>query len=419
MSDWRQSRRDDKDAWELAACEQSKQTLVNKNSLNSNDMQSPQEWNMQSSYNTWIQSKCNPLSVQRNTEEYKISSSLKNIWSDISESRSTSSIQRNGNTEQMSVTRKQQSDAINTNVIGAEIARKSVNKCIEWDTATVGASNFGSNSRAKPLRPITSRNGSQYNTNYPPTFGAETGQSCGSSTSLPLVNHSEAILKSHFIQESSEKFMQRLQVIVQNGFLDAKILNEPISPETYEYVQMLIFYVMEYSRTKNYAKSEINPTLFADLQIAIYKINLIQNEIAKCQSQYIEAKRVQQEMLQSLMVNDGPILRTQTFSGPQMFGQAQSSMNHELNNRFTRFTDDIECATSNPGLGVSSTSSNSVILNELQNQRCSQTQFDQFVQYQNGAQNTPRKISFLPKTKNCESLQQSNKDMTRKNLSYH
>lgn len=139
-------------------------------------MQSPQEWNMQSSYNTWIQSKCNPLSVQRNTEEYKISSSLKNIWSDISESRSTSSIQRNGNTEQMSVTRKQQSDAINTNVIGAEIARKSVNKCIEWDTATVGASNFGSNSRAKPLRPITSRNGSQYNTNYPPTFGAETGQ---------------------------------------------------------------------------------------------------------------------------------------------------------------------------------------------------------------------------------------------------
>lgn len=38
--------------------------------------------------------------------------------------------------------------------------------------------------------------------------------------------------------------MQRLQVIVQNGFLDAKILNEPISPETYEYVQMLIFYVM-------------------------------------------------------------------------------------------------------------------------------------------------------------------------------
>lgn len=41
-----------------------------------------------------------------------------------------------------------------------------------------------------------------------------------------------------------EQFLQRLQLIVQNGFLSPQILNEPIAPETYELVQMLIHYVM-------------------------------------------------------------------------------------------------------------------------------------------------------------------------------
>lgn len=41
-----------------------------------------------------------------------------------------------------------------------------------------------------------------------------------------------------------DEFLQKLRLVVQNGFLDRKILSEPISPETYELVQMLIHYVM-------------------------------------------------------------------------------------------------------------------------------------------------------------------------------
>lgn len=126
--------------------------------------------------------------------------------------------------------------------------------------------------------------------------------------------------------EPIEQFLQRLQLIVQNGFLDPKILNEPIAPETYELVQMLIHYVMvsifttkgnftkyfdemftyqEYGRTKLYAKS--CPTNLQELDVHIkvifYKINLIQKEIAKCQSKYLEHKREQQEILQAFSVS--------------------------------------------------------------------------------------------------------------------
>lgn len=41
-----------------------------------------------------------------------------------------------------------------------------------------------------------------------------------------------------------EQFLQQVQVIVRNGFLDRRILTEPIPPETFDLVQMLIFYVI-------------------------------------------------------------------------------------------------------------------------------------------------------------------------------
>lgn len=47
-----------------------------------------------------------------------------------------------------------------------------------------------------------------------------------------------------------QQFLQQVQIIVQNGFLDPKILNEPISADTFDLVQMLIFYVMVGRRTE-------------------------------------------------------------------------------------------------------------------------------------------------------------------------
>lgn len=44
--------------------------------------------------------------------------------------------------------------------------------------------------------------------------------------------------------QNHQQFLQQVQIIVQNGFLDPKILNEPISADTFDLVQMLIFYVM-------------------------------------------------------------------------------------------------------------------------------------------------------------------------------
>lgn len=134
------------------------------------------------------------------------------------------------------------------------------------------------------------------------------------------------------LQPDNEQFLQKVQVIVKNGFLDSKILNEPISPETFDLVEMLIFYVMvsihmrletalsvfvihshcidncpmkfqEYSRTKNYANYDNNPALSAEIRRILHKINLIQNEIAKCQMQYVQQEQIQQEILRSFSVS--------------------------------------------------------------------------------------------------------------------
>lgn len=45
-------------------------------------------------------------------------------------------------------------------------------------------------------------------------------------------------------QKQIEDFLEKVQIIVNNGFLNPNILKQPISPDTFDLVQMLIFYVM-------------------------------------------------------------------------------------------------------------------------------------------------------------------------------
>ncbi len=54
---------------------------------------------------------------------------------------------------------------------------------------------------------------------------------------------------------------------------------------------------------RNYANCDNNPALCAEIKNIFYKINLIQNEIAKCQLQYVQQKRTQEEILRSFSVS--------------------------------------------------------------------------------------------------------------------
>lgn len=214
-------------------------------------------------------------------EDYKISSSLKTIWSDASDSKTNSFcniVDRHSDAQGCSTQTQLATEYVQfgNNVIAIECDFQSKpQKPIDTESYYNTANN-NVNPNLLKGRPITSRNGgyvthfgteNQVRRNY--SRSIEKNESflvkiCPEISSLNILvsvswHHNFKLIFLNFkLQYSSqlsdllphqksqplEAFLQKVQVIVKNGFLDPKILHEPISPETFDLIQMLIFYVM-------------------------------------------------------------------------------------------------------------------------------------------------------------------------------
>lgn len=190
-------------------------------------------------------------------EDYKISSSLKDLWNDDAD-------------KQSNFTSKQIAEIpfkLNLNVhnnrlemLGgtqhgndAMASANGVNRFAQPARENAMAGNINAINRG---RPITARNGVQYQVNWsafccikekPNNPFSE--EKCLTFWTLQPKHNPSTIAtdalkeQQHRQKQSLEVFLQQVQLIVKFGFLDCKILNEPISPETIDLVQMLCFYV--------------------------------------------------------------------------------------------------------------------------------------------------------------------------------
>lgn len=326
-------------------------------------------------------------------EDYKISSSLKTIWNDASDNKTINSNQNADNNLQRNAPEGSHfmqacSQPRPESVQYHDKNMMDVRNGVQSKLAKPFGSGSDNNAMVKNVnqnvvkgRAITSRNGG-----YSPSFGIENQQSYSSSMSGSI---------SHQQSQSLEAFLQKVQVIVNNGFLDPKILNEPISPETFDLVQMLIYYVMEYKQTRNYANCDNSPALCAEIKNIFYKINLIQNEIAKCQLQFVQQKRIQHEILQSFSTLD-TLVKQQNIVGQSLSNQRRQPMATYGNGQRSQVANNINSIWPNPNGNVSE-AENYDRSNQRFNQR---TSFDQFAQSTN-PQSTG-KFAFLPKAKNVD-----------------
>lgn len=243
-------------------------------------------------------------------EEYKISASLKTIWNGTSDD-ITNSSQSNANSSRNS--QRQQTQRPNfeyvqfgNNVIAIENVQSHPVRIFGTGSSRYNVVSNNVHARTNQKRAITSRNGSHVT-----HFGNENNENwpngsvlAGLSSPPPhLQQELQEQLQLHLQQQLQrqqqqhqsqqlEQFLQQVQVIVRNGFLDRRILTEPIPPETFDLVQMLIFYVIEYGK----AKGELSAD---ETKMTLYKIGLIQNEITRSQWQHMRQNRAQQEILSS------------------------------------------------------------------------------------------------------------------------